>query len=386
MILHLDMDAFFASVEQLDNPGLRGKPVIVGGGDRGVVATASYEARVFGIHSAMPVIQARKLCANAIFIRGNYHRYSEISRRVMHALYSFSPIVQKASIDEAYLDISGTERLFSSPFETAKAIKEKIFSETGGLTCSIGIAPVKFLAKICSDINKPDGVFILEKEEMDAFLANLPVGRLPGVGAHMAESLRKLGITRVSGLRRLSREYMVGRYGKWGGKLHDRAFGIDPAAVRENPPPRSESSEHTFSQDTSDRKFLARALAELAEKVGASLRKNGIQGRTITIKIKYADFRQITRSKTIHTRTNNTATISTLACALLDAEAIPAPVRLVGVCVSGFEQRQEQYTLPGLENLSETAATLKRQSLDTALDAIRGRFGSHSIRTGYALD
>lgn len=182
MIIHLDMDAFFAAVEQMDHPELRGKPVIIGGGLRGVVSTASYEARVFGVHSAMPVVTARRLCPQGVFIHGRRHRYAELSRLVMAALGEFSPLVEPASIDEAYLDAAGLERLFGPLEELTARIKARVAEVTGGLTCSVGAAPVKFLAKICSDVNKPDGVFILRHEEMDAFLRALEVGRLPRRG------------------------------------------------------------------------------------------------------------------------------------------------------------------------------------------------------------
>ena len=201
MIIHIDMDAFFASVEQMDDPSLRGKPVIVGGEQRGVVSTCSYEARVFGVHSAMPMATARRLCPQAIVVRGRYARYAELSRAVMAALAEFSPLVEQASVDEAYVDATGLERLFGSLEELLLRIKERVREATGGLTCSAGAAPVKFLAKICSDINKPDGMFILRPEEVDDFLATLPVGKIPGVGKRMVESLQGLGVRTVGQLR-----------------------------------------------------------------------------------------------------------------------------------------------------------------------------------------
>ena len=188
MILHLDMDAFFAAVEQMDNPELRGKPVIIGGGLRGVVSTASYEARVFGVHSAMPIVTARRLCPQGIFVHGRRHRYSELSRAIMAALGDFSPLVEPASIDEAYLDATGLTRLFGPLEELIARIKSRVAEVTGGLTCSVGAAPVKFLAKICSDVNKPDGVFILRPEDVDDFLLPLEVGRLPNAGRPFCES------------------------------------------------------------------------------------------------------------------------------------------------------------------------------------------------------
>lgn len=406
MILHLDMDAFFAAVEQLDNPALRGKPVIVGGGKRGVVTTASYEARVFGVHSAMPMAIARSLCPHGVYVPVRGRRYSEISARVMACLRDFSPVVQRASIDEAYIDLAGTERLFGTPDHIAAAIRASVRRVTGGLTCSVGIAPVKFLAKICSDINKPDGVFILRPERVDAFLCSLDVGRLPGVGKSMRESLRRIGITTVAQLRQLSAGFLADRYGKWGQILYDRAMGRDPRPVHENAPAKSEGAERTFARDISDVEELTRHLLTHAEHVGASLRRQGLAGRTITVKIKFSDFRLITRSRTIHSRTNATRTIFETARAILAATRLAMPVRLIGLCVSGFDSRMEQWPLPGLEARqsgsipqpeslkSEFHAALnssgllapdseaRRMRLDKTLDGLRDRFGVAIIRRG----
>lgn len=386
MILHLDMDAFFASVEQMDNPSLRGKPVIIGGGNRGVVATASYEARVFGIHSAMPIATARKLCPHGLFIHGRHQRYSDLSARVMEVLGAFSPIIQKASIDEAYLDVSGIGHLWPNYMELAQAIKKRVAQATGGLTCSIGIAPVKFLAKICSDINKPNGVFILMPESVPTFLARLEVKRLPGVGKSMATSLAGIGITTVEQLCRLSREFLISRYGKWGAVLHDRAHGIDTRPVHENPPAKSESSENTFDEDITDSEILEVSLLRHAERVGEALRKQGLAGRTITVKIKFSDFRQITRSKTIQSRINASQTIFEIARVILHNTLLTQPVRLIGLCVSGFDARPEQLVLPGI-NLSDNknssvrkAQLEKLRRLDHVGDILQERFGRGIIR------
>lgn len=351
MILHLDMDAFFAAVEQLDNPELRGRPVIVGGGERGVVATASYEARVYGIHSAMPSATARKLCPHAVFLRGRYARYKELSHKVMETLRRFSPIVQAASIDEAYLDVGEFLRSNrAAPEFVALQIQKSVFAATGGLTCSIGIAPVKFLAKICSDINKPAGIYILRPEEMDEFLTGLPVEKLPGVGKRMRASLNALGVTRVGQLRDLTLEFMSSRYGKWGAALHERAFGVDPRTVHENNPAKSESVECTFRQDISRREELENAMSRHAEKIAATLKKRSLKGRTVTVKIKFSDFRIITRSKTLPHRTDEEALIYQAAQALLAATPLPKAVRLIGVGISGFDPRAEQLFLPGLSS------------------------------------
>lgn len=391
MILHLDMDAFFASVEQLDDPTLRGKPVIIGGGRRGVVSTASYEARRFGVHSAMPIATARRLCPQGIFIRGRGSRYSELSARIMACLRQFSPAVEPASIDEAYLDASGLERLFGPPEALARAVKARVAEVTGGLTCSVGLAPVKFLAKICSEVNKPDGIFILPPEAVDAFLLSLDVTRLPGVGRRMAESLRGLGITRVAQLRALSREVLERRYGKWGLALHERAHGIDPRPVTPEHAVKSEGAERTFARDVRDRELLCRALFAHAERVGARLRRNGLAGRTITLKLKYADFRQITRARTLSGRTDATRTIFETARELLEEECPSQPVRLIGLSVSGFEAPAEQLLLPGAAarsgrqgkgGLPAPEEEARRRRLDRALDVLRGRFGADAVQRG----
>lgn len=388
MIIHLDMDAFFASVEQMDNPELRGRPVIIGGGPRGVVSTASYEARVFGVHSAMPIATARRLCPQGVFVRGRRRRYAELSHAIMAALGDFSPLVEPASIDEAYLDATGLTRLFGPLEELVARIKSRVAEVTGGLTCSVGAAPVKFLAKICSDVNKPDGVFILRPEEVDAFLLPLEVGRLPGVGRRMAAGLRDLGIVTVAQLRRYSPEFLEGRYGKWGRALHERARGIDARPVTPERPVKSESAECTFERDTRDRDFLERMLLAHAERVGASLRRHGFRGRTITLKVKFADFRQITRSRTLPEATNATETIFETGRGLLRQLRPAQPVRLIGLGVSGFEENPVQFLLPGLADGAaghdgrDPRQEARRRKLDQALDALRGRFGKEAVQRG----
>lgn len=380
MILHLDMDAFFASVEQTDNPQLKGKPVIIGGEARGVVATASYEARKYGIHSAMPTATARKLCPHGIFLHGRHRRYAEISARVMAALRQFSPVVQAASIDEAYLDISGLRHIYVSPLEAARDIKKCVAETTGGLTCSIGIAPIKFLAKICSDVNKPNGIFILGSVDVEGFLRDLPIERLPGVGKSMSASLHSFGISRVGQIRALSREFMVERYGKWGAALHDRANGIDERKVHENEPAKSESAECTFERDIWDKQVLREALLAHAERVGARLRKNGYAGRSITLKIKFADFRTITRTRTLAMRTNATQTIYEVGRILLDVERLPKPVRLIGLGVSGFDFRPAQLWLPGMDRAGQCHDESRRLRIDKAMDKLADRFGKGIIQ------
>lgn len=385
MILHLDMDAFFASVEQKDNPDLRGRPVIVGGGERGVVSTCSYEARAFGVHSAMPMSTARRLCPQAVVLPCRHRRYAEVSRQVMAALGEFSPLVEQASVDEAYMDASGLERLFGPPEVFVARLKRRVAEATDGLTCSVGLAPVKFLAKICSDIRKPDGVYILPPEEADVFLRRLPVGKIPGVGRRMVQDLQALGISTVEQLRVCGPEFLERRYGKWGRTLHERIHGRDERGVQPVREAKSESAECTFARDTRDRALLEKSLLAHAERVGARLRKNGLKGRTITLKVKFADFRQITRSRTLDEPVCATRTLFEVGRELLRALPLPAPVRLVGLGVSGFGDAAAQLFLPGTGKAAggvDPREEERRQKLDAALDGLRERFGPRIVQRG----
>lgn len=377
-ILHLDMDAFYASVEQLDNPDLRGKPVIIGGAERGVVSTASYEARRFGVRSAMPMFQARRLCPGGVFIRGRMARYAEKSAEVMALLEAFSPLVEKASVDEAYLDATGLERVFGSAEGMARALQQSVHAQSG-LSCSVGLAPVKFLAKIASDIRKPAGFTVLAHADVPAFLAALPVGKIPGVGPRMRGSLDLLGIRVASDVRRYPKSFWQERFGKAGEVLHDRAGGIDPRPVEPVHDPKSESAENTFSEDTGDVAVLSAWLLRQSERVGASLRKQGLAGRTITLKLKYADFSQRSKSRTLSHATNLTPEIYATALALLAESRLERPLRLIGVGVSNFCRDERQLSLlpePGEEERKRMAA------LDAALDDARGRFGKEAVIRG----
>ena len=374
-ILHIDMDAFFASVEQLDNPELRGKPVVVGGtSDRSVVAAASYEVRRFGVRSAMSIVKARQLCPDIVIVPGRMKRYKEISRTVMGVLGEFSPVVEQASVDEAYLDGTGLTRLFGPVEAIGRAIKDRV-REATGLTCSVGAAPVRFLAKIASDMDKPDGMYIIRPEEVDAFLLALPVGKIPGVGKKLVESLRRMGVRTCGDVRAKSREHWVDRLGKYGGALHDRAFGIDPNGVEAGGPAKSCSAENTFSEDTLDRRVLTKWLLAQSERVGEDLRRHGYKGRTVTLKVKYADFTQITRSRTLESRTDNTGLIFETGCELLDELELRRAVRLIGLGVSNFEARPRQVRL-----FEEGARAAEATSeLDRAVDQVRERFGSGAV-------
>ncbi len=380
-IIHMDMDAFFASIEQLDDPSLRGKPVIVGGMHRGVVSTCSYEARKYGVHSAMPMFEALCLCPDAVRIRPRMQRYAEMSALVRSVLDSFSPKVEMASVDEAYLDAGGLERLFGSVEETGQKLKQTIREATGGLTCSVGIAPVKFLAKISSEQRKPDGMFVLYPEDVAPFLSALPVTAVPGVGQRFAADLARLGIRTCGQVLQFSREFFALRFGKAGEHLFERAQGTDPSEVEPSPQRKSESSEITLESDTKDRELLDSWLLYHAERVGFELRRKKLAGRTVTLKIKYADFRQITRQTTLDFRVCSTDAIYKAAKSLLASLELSGLVRLIGVGVSGFEDHgPPQASL--LQQETGYDAERRRSRLDMAVDKLREKYGMDTVTRG----
>ncbi|WP_294557858.1 DNA polymerase IV [uncultured Mailhella sp.] len=380
--MHMDMDAFFASIEQLDNPQLRGRPVVVGGEHRGVVSTCSYEARRFGIRSAMPVAEARRRCPHAVYIRPRMQRYAEMSALVRETIARFSPRVEMASVDEAYLDATGLERLFGPVEAMGYSLKEAVKTATGGLTCSVGIAPVKFLAKIASEQRKPDGLFLLAPEAVPAFLAALPVTAVPGVGRHFAAELASMGVKNCADVSRYGADFWQRRYGKAGAVLWARAHGEDPREVVPWSPPKSESAEVTLDEDTLDRELLRTWLLRHAERVGASLRRQGLAGRTVTLKIKYADFRQITRQVTLDRRVCSTESIYETACAILDRLELAGRVRLVGVGVSGFEAGAPAQLSLMPEKAAAGEEEKKRDKLNMAVDALRSRYGTKAVVRG----
>ncbi len=367
-IMHVDMDAFFTSIERLDNPRLLGLPIAVGGMTRGVISTASYEARTFGVHSAMPTALALRLCPKLTLLPCRMRRYREASRCVMETLRGFSPLVEQASIDEAYLEATGLERLFGPPEALCKKVMEAVFRATGGLTCSIGLAPVKFLAKIASDFHKPHGCIILREGEVPAFLETLPVGKIPGVGSAFLQELAEFGIKTCSDVCTRPRSFWERRFGKSGLALFLRAQGIDRRGVVPYRKPKSESSETTLEQDTTDRVLLVYWLYRHAERVGRALRQQGFCGRVVTLKIKYKDFSLVTRRISLTEPTCATQTIFHAAQALLEALNPQRPVRLIGVGVSGFDTAPAQGFLPQASTTHEEE--LRRRRLDKALDAI----------------
>lgn len=372
VILHLDMDAFFASVEQADHPELQGLPVIIGQSLRGVVTTASYAARHYGVHSAMPIAQAKKLCPQAVFLPGRMNRYRQVSSHVMKIIMEHCPVVEQASIDEAYADITGTTRSLGTPTALAQRLKQTIKKSTG-LTCSIGIAPNKFLAKIASAWHKPDGLTIIDPDTVPQFLDNLPLQKIPGVGQALLEELGHLGVKSIPDILTRPKDYWVQSLGKRGATLYERAQGIDHSPVIPESIPQSCSAEHTLDNDTLCRNELKHYLLLQAERVGSELRAMDKKGHTVTLKIKFSDFSTITRSKTMTKPTALTGEIYTIAYQLLLAQKLQQKVRLVGVAVSNFGA--DTLSLP----LAVDSQRLRDEHLEQALDHIRGKFGNTSI-------
>lgn len=379
-IMHVDMDAFYASVEQLDNPQFRGKPVAVGGrSSRSVISAASYEIRKFGVRSAMPVAQALKLCPQAIILPVRMERYKELSKKIMTILSDFSPVVEQASVDEAYLDITGTEKLFGPPEELGKAIKIRIKKETG-LTASVGIAPVKFLAKIASDLQKPDGLSIINPDDVEFFMKTLPIEKIPGVGKKSLPLFHSLAVHKAADILRYSPEFWKNRIGERGPVLYNKARGIDPSQVVPESDIKSSSAENTFGEDITSSTELKKWLLVQSERVASELRKNEVKGRTVTIKIKFPDFKQITRSKSLETPTSHSMTIYETGCALLDGLGDIGPVRLIGIGVSNFGKKEVRLSLFGQKDEK------RLDKLDHAVDEVRNKFGRTMLTRAGLLD
>jgi DNA polymerase-4 len=384
VIAHVDMDAFYASVEVLDNPALKGKPVIVGGDmRRGVVSAASYEARAFGVHSAMPLFQARRLCPNGVFLRGRMERYVEVSHIVMECLESFSPLVEQVSVDEAYVDLTGTEHLFGPPEETVLSMKRCVREKTS-LTCSVGLSFSKLLAKIASDMNKPNGLTVVSPADVERFLNELPVGKVPGIGAKGEEELAKLGVRCVGDINRFSPASLEERFGKFGAWLVTIASGDDGGTVEPYTAPKSISAEDTLAADTDDRAVFKRYLLEQSDRIGRRLREEGFSGKTVTLKLKFHDFRLITRSETLNEPTQLGEVIYREAVRLLEAHHPRSKVRLVGVGVSNLEPMgpPAQGDLFGVKKPS----TEKWEKVEKATDEIAKRFGDDAVKRGRLLE
>jgi DNA polymerase-4 len=378
-ILHVDMDAFFASVEQLDDPELRGRPVLVGhDGPRGVVAAASYEARRFGCRSAMPMATARRLCPEAVVVRGRGRRYAEVSRRVFAILGDFTPLVQPLSIDEAFLDVTGSVRLLGEPLAMAREIRRRI-REQEGLVASIGIAPNKFLAKLASDLEKPDGLVELSADDVTGRLAELPVERLWGVGGAAARRLHAMGLRSFGDLQRLS-DADAATLGEEVCGLRRLAMGIDERPVHPDREAKSIGSERTFGVDLSRPADATPFLIEQAEEVAERLRRHGRLARTVTVKIRSGDYQTLTRSRTLREPTDLTDEVIAAARELFAAWAAASfrPLRLVGTSLSNLVEpeaaRQRSLFAPEQDE--------RRRRLDAATDDIRRRFGTGAIGRG----
>ncbi|MBP2636824.1 MAG: dinB 2 [Firmicutes bacterium] len=377
-IIHVDMDAFFASVEQRDNPELRGCPVIIGGtGMRGVVATASYEARKFGVHSAMPSIEARRRCPQGVFLPADHKKYSRVSQKILQIFADFSPLVEPLSLDEAFLDVTGMEGLYASPVEIAVKIKERIKAELN-LTASAGVAPNKFLAKLASDMKKPDGIMVIRTEEIESILANMPVSRLWGVGKTTAETLGKLGLSTIGQVAKADPALLVKHCGQTGYLLHQLANGQDERPVEPEWQPKSIGKENTFAQDIGSLEELKTELWALVEKVGWRLRRQQLCGRTITVKIRFASFRTITRSRTLAVAANLDETIYQVAQEIVSQVVLNEGVRLLGVTVSGLTTGGGQISL--FDEGEEKAAAVAK-----AVDKVKERFGENALTRGRAM-
>jgi DNA polymerase-4 len=355
-IIHIDMDAFYASVEQRDDPSLRGRPVVVAWrGARSVVCAASYEARRYGVRSAMPAMRAERLCPDAVFVPPDFPRYKAVSRQVRAIFLEHTDLVEPLSLDEAYLDVTAPKIASPSATATAQAIRARIREETG-LTASAGVAPNKFIAKIASDWNKPDGVFVVRPEKVEAFLTPLPVGRIPGVGKVMQGKLEELGVRTVGDLRGLPLEALQARFGSYGASLYRRARGIDERPVEPDQPVQSISAEDTFAEDL-PLDALAPHVRRIAEKAWSATRKTPRIGRTVVLKLKTAQFRILTRSLTPGAPPATLEEFCTIALSLLARVALPGSTRyrLVGVGLSNFHDPEERALQPQLFATAETA-------------------------------
>ncbi len=384
MILHLDMDAFYAAVEQREHPELRGRCLIVGGSARrGVVTTASYEARRYGVRSAMPMFQALELCPGAIVMAPRMALYKEVSRRIMSILEEFSPLVEPVSIDEAYIDATGSERLFGPPAAMGAAIKARIRSEVH-LTCSLGAAPVRFLAKIASEMQKPDGLTVIEPGAVPGVIAALPIRKVPGVGPRTLESLAALGVHCLGDVRRLPGALLERRLGKFGHRLAALAVGVDPTPVRPGAAAKSVSSEETLAADSTDRRLLGRCLLRHAEEVARHLRRNACRARTVTLKIKHADFRLANRSTTLSRPSQSSAVLFQAADHLLQAYVLEPPVRLIGLGASNLVRQDAAVQMDLFDAGGSDGDGWSR--VDRVLDDIAGRYGAGVIRRASLAD
>jgi DNA polymerase-4 len=371
-ILHVDLDAFFAAVEQRDRPELRGRPVIVGGdpGARGVVSAASYEARAFGVHSALPLRTAAARCPQGVFLPVDGAKYRRESRRVMEVLGRFTPLIEQVSIDEAFLDVAGSEPLFGLPEAIARRIKEAVRSEVG-LTASVGVATTKLVAKVASDLRKPDGLVVVPPGAEAAFLAPLPITRLWGVGESTRAALADHGVRTIGDLAALPVDVLVRRLGAHGAALHDRARGIDPSPVTPEVAAKSVSHEHTFDVDTADSEVIERTLLALSEGVASRLRAGHVRASTVAVKVRDSTFRTVSRQRTLPEPTDLADPIYRTALELARPEVRGRRIRLLGVGAHGLGE-------PSQLGLFASEDPRRRAAVE-AQDAIRRKYGSRAL-------
>ena len=384
-ILHVDMDAFYASVELVTRPELRGKPVIVGGGQRGVVLSGTYEARALGIHSAMPMSRARRIAPQAIVIEPHHERYAEVSAGIMAIFSSVTPIVEPLSLDEAFLNVSGALRRLGSATAIAELIRARVYDEQR-ITCSVGVASTKFVAKLASTQAKPDGLLVVPIDKVTAFLHPLPVGALWGVGERTEERLVSLGLRTVGDLAHTPVETLTRALGQASGdRLHDLAWGRDERGVVPDAVEKSIGNEETFARDIDDPELIHREILRLAQKVAARVRRQGHLGRTVVLKVRFADFTTITRSRTLDTPTDVGQVIYTTAVELYAALRLQrARIRLVGVRLEGLldaATRVEQLIFD-----DSAADPADRRAAEVAADRLRERFGRDVVRPARLWD
>jgi DNA polymerase-4 len=377
-VLHVDMDAFYASVELLSRPELRGTPVIVGGGSRGVVLSATYEARAYGVHSAMPMTRARRMCPQATVVPASHGLYSSVSAGVMEVFRSVTPLVEPLSLDEAFLDVAGAVRRLGRPAEIGQLIRDRVADEQG-ITCSVGVASTKFVAKLASTRSKPDGLLVVPAAEVVAFLHPLPVGALWGVGEKTEKELTRLGLRTVGDIAHTPLATLVRALGQaTGNHLHALSWGRDERVVVPHEPDRSIGAEETFSRDVDDPEVVLRELLRLCERTAERMRAAGLAGRTVSLKVRFADFTTITRSRTLHEATDVAAVLYATARGLFEALRLDrARLRLVGVRV---ERLVASDTAPRQLELGERARG--RREAEQAADRAASRFGSGAVRPG----
>ena len=378
MILHIDMDAFFAAIEQRDNPALQNKPVAVSGNsERSVVSTASYEARLFGIRSAMPVFMAKQKCDHLVIVPGNIQKYQTESKKIMEIISHFSPLMEQISIDEAYIDIRGCERLFGSPEQIALAVKNKIKKDLS-LTCSVGIAPIKFLAKIASDINKPDGLTHIKAHQVENFIFTLPIGKVPGIGQSAMKNMELLQIKTLGDVKKYSLSILTRKFGKLGQLLSALSNGIDSSRVETNYIRKSISSEKTLSKNIFDFETIKQIILDRSQSVGRDLRKRNLVCENVFIKLKFSDFSQITRSKKLDAPICSSSAIFHKALALYEKILLKKKIRLVGVGVTALKDKNTPVQMQLIQDQDRPKE--QWESVDTAVDSISEKFGADIIK------